>query len=68
MSKGTDEQHALKDSADAIAEYLFTYGDDQVQFMVYVDWAVEQRLTEMYEEAAKERALDWKAEEMGMRY
>ena len=68
MSKSTDEQNALKDSADAIAEYLFAYGGDRTQFMVYVDWAVEERLTEIREEDAKERALDAKAEELGVRY
>ncbi len=66
--KGIDEQNALRDASNAIADYLFTYGDSTAQFMEFVGWAVDERLAELADEAAKEQALNWKADELGYKY
>ena len=75
--QATDRQNAVTDAADPIAEYLWAYyrrsnlsyeDGDCAPMLSDVSLAVQERLTELAEEAAKEAALDAKAEEAGLRY
>ena len=78
--QATDRQNAVTDAAEAIAEYLFTWGKREEKGRTAWSISVPQnilddvvnssgdRLSEMWATAAKELSLDWKAEEQGKKY
>ena len=75
--QATDRRNALTDAADPIAEYLVRIGYDDdaagsseviTKLMTDLLAHVGLRLHELAEEAAREAALDAKAEELGLRY
>lgn len=78
--KPHDRQRAIEDAVAALADYLATWGNQEEQgrtawavsmpqgLLEDVKHGVEKKLADMWDEAAKGRALDWKADELGMRY
>lgn len=73
-------QNAITDAAEVIAEYLSAWGRHEEQgrtawatsvpkgFLEDIEHAAEDRLSEIWGEAAKEQALNWKADALGMWY
>ncbi len=69
MTKETEHRNTVTDAAETIAEYWHRYGDlDWHRMMDEITYTARDRLIEMDMETAKERALDAKAEELGLRY
>ena len=67
--QATDRRNAVTDAAEALAEYLCSYRSEDTEiFFANVIDAVSLRIAVMATEAAKEAALDAKAEEAGLRY
>lgn len=75
-----DRRQAICNAVDALANYLATWGSREEQgrtawavlvpkgILEDIEQGVEHRLQEMWEDAAKERALSWKADELNGRY
>ena len=63
----TNRQQAVEDAATVIAEYICAWGRTS-DLLSDIESEVELQLTQIRNEAAKERALDEKADRLGMRY
>ena len=75
-----DRQRAVEDAVTALAEYLSVWGHREEQhhahwtvsapkgLLIDVELGIEDKIAEIWDEAAKERGLAWKADELGRRY
>ena len=75
-----DRQQALQTAVEAIAEYLATWGHKEERgrgkwavavptgLLDDIQCGVEDRLMAKWDEASREQALDFKADELGIRY
>ena len=64
LNKYYDQNRALGEAITAGIEFVVCYGGNLTHFIEDVQIGIEDAM----DEAANERALDWKADELGMKY